>query len=163
LTHISSQYPPAKLTALLKAPTAKMQAAGMVPLTLNSTEMQALVSYVSSLGRTPAAPAATPPTSAASAPAPGGASKPESKGQAIFKAHGCADCHGINGVGGTAAAPALAGTGKSFAPALLTTMLQHPTADMQRGGMPPVSLGGDELKALVAYVSSISASKSNPK
>jgi mono/diheme cytochrome c family protein len=42
-------------------------------------------------------------------------------------------------------------------------MLQHPTADMQRGGMPPVSLGGDELKALVAYVSSISASKSNPK
>jgi hypothetical protein len=40
-------------------------------------------------------------------------------------------------------------------------MLKHPTARMQQGGMPPVSLGDDELKALVAYVSYISASKIN--
>jgi mono/diheme cytochrome c family protein len=50
LTHISSQYPPAKLTAILKAPTASMKAAGMVPLTLNAADMKELVSYVSSLG-----------------------------------------------------------------------------------------------------------------
>ena len=55
LTHISSQYPPAQLTALLKAPTAKMKAAGMVALTLNSAEMEALVSYLASLGGTSAA------------------------------------------------------------------------------------------------------------
>jgi hypothetical protein len=38
------------LTAILKAPTASMKAAGMVPLTLNAADMKALVSYVSSLG-----------------------------------------------------------------------------------------------------------------
>ena len=164
LTHVSIQYPPAQLTALLKAPTDKMKAAGMVALTVNADDMKALVSYVTGLG---GASAATSPAAAASPAAPGkaespasaGLSKTESKGQAIFKAHGCADCHGPNGVGGTAAASALAGTGKSFAPELLTTELQHPTAKMQQGGMPPISLSTDELKELVAYVSSISASK----
>jgi mono/diheme cytochrome c family protein len=88
--------------------------------------------------------------------------KLESKGKLVFTAHRCADCHGIEGVGGTAAASGLVGMGKSYAPAALTTMLQHPTAGMQKGGMPPVSLSGDELKALVAYVSYISGSKSSP-
>ena len=52
LTHISSQYPPAKLTAVLEAPTAKMKAAGMVALNVNAADMKALVSYVTSLGGT---------------------------------------------------------------------------------------------------------------
>jgi len=171
LTHISSQYPPAKLTALLKAPTAKMKAAGMVPLTLNSADMEALVSYVTGLGGTPAGSAAKPAAAAPSSSAPAKAgpgaaarlSPAATKGRLIFKAHRCGDCHGTDGVGGTAAAPGLAGTGKSFAPALLATMLQHPTARMQKGGMPPVSLSSDELKALVAFVSSISTSKGNGK
>jgi mono/diheme cytochrome c family protein len=59
-------------------------------------------------------------TAKTESPATTGASKTEAKGQALFKAHGCADCHGTNGVGGTAAASALAGTAKSLAPALLT-------------------------------------------
>lgn len=170
LTGISSRYPPAKLTAVLQAPTDKMKAAGMVALSLNAADMKALVSYVSSLGGTSAASATTSPASATASPAPAiaesaataGLSKTESEGQALFNAHGCADCHGPNGIGGTAAASALAGTGKSLAPELLTTMLKHPIASMQQGGMPPVSLSADELKALVAYVSSISRAKSNP-
>jgi cytochrome c-type protein NapC len=155
LTHISSQYPPAKLTALLKAPTARMKAAGMVPLTLKAADMKALVSYVSSFGGTSAASTAASP--AAGAPM----NKLESKGELIFNANVCAMCHGTDGVAGTAAAPALAGTGRNFTPATLTTLLQHPTALMTRGGMPAVSLGGDDLKALVAYVIYISASKRN--
>jgi ubiquinol-cytochrome c reductase cytochrome b subunit len=61
LTHITTQYPPAQLTALLKAPRAKMKAAGMVPLTLNADDMKALVSYLASLGGTapPSAEAVT--------------------------------------------------------------------------------------------------------
>ena len=168
LTHITTQYPPAKLTALLKAPRANMKAAGMVPLTLNAADMKALVSYVSSLGGTSSATAAAPASGAAApAPAKGKAAATaapamnalESKGEASFKAHRCADCHGGNGVAGTAAAPALAG--KNLMPAVVTTMLQHPTARMHQGGMPPISVGGEELKALVAYVSYISASKGN--
>ena len=147
-----------------------MTGAGMVPLTLNDAEMKALVSYVTSLGGTSAASAMAPPASGSPSPAPAKAesiataespmNELETKGKVIFKAHGCADCHGTNGVAGSAAAPGLAG--KNFAPALLTTMLQHPTARMQQGGMPPISVGGEELKALVAYVSFISVSKSNP-
>jgi hypothetical protein len=45
------------LTAVLKAPTARMKAAGMVPLSLNAAGMEALVSYVSGLGGASAAPA----------------------------------------------------------------------------------------------------------
>ena len=114
-----------------------MKAAGMVPLTLNAADMKALVSYVSSLGGASASSAATSSASGSSSPA---LTKEESEGATIFKAHGCAGCHGVNGAGGTAAAPALAGT--TLTPALLTTMLQHPTAAMQRGGMPPQSLTG---------------------
>ncbi len=169
LTHIASQYPPAKLSALLKAPTAKMKAAGMVPLTLNAADMKALVDYVTGLGGTSAASGAAPPvsgtpspaTAKAKPPAAAGPSIAESKGRVIFEAHGCVNCHGTDGVVGTAAAPPLAGTGTSLAPAVVTTMLQHPTARMQQGGMPPVSLDDDELKALVAYLRFISASKSN--
>jgi mono/diheme cytochrome c family protein len=70
LKHITAQYPPAQLTALLKAPRANMKAAGMVPLTLDPGQMTALVSYLSSLGGTSAASAAAPPTSGSSSPAP---------------------------------------------------------------------------------------------
>ena len=87
----------------------------------------------------------------------------ETKGKVMFEAHGCAGCHGIGGVGGTVAAAALAGTAANLAPAQLTTVLQHPTARMQRGGMPPVSLSADELKALVAYVAHISDAKVKPQ
>ncbi len=171
LTNISSQYPPAQLTALLKAPRANMKAAGMVPLTLNAADMKALVSYVSGLGGASAAATAAPPASGSTSPAaatrePTPTAAPpmnglETKGKDIIKAQGCANCHGANGAAGTAAAPALAG--KNIAPAFLTTLLQHPTARMQQGGMPPISVGGEELKALAAYVGYISASKSNPQ
>jgi mono/diheme cytochrome c family protein len=176
---------PAALTGVLQHPTDTMQAGGMPPVKATGTDLSALVAYLQSLA-TPAAARATTAAAAApteATPSPGAlssnispvpshqtakiASQPsmnesESRGKVIFQARGCADCHGTDGVGGTAAAAALAGTGVSLAPALLTTNLQHPTARMQQGGMPPVSLSVDELKAVVAYVSRISGAKGNP-
>lgn len=70
LTHITTQYPPAQLTALLKAPRANMKAAGMVPLTLSATDMTALVSYLASLGGTAVAPVAAAPASGSPSPSP---------------------------------------------------------------------------------------------
>ncbi len=70
LTHIADKFQPAQLTALLKEPSAKMKAAGMVPLTLNSAEMKALISYLTSLGGTSAASVAAAPASGSSSPAP---------------------------------------------------------------------------------------------
>src|SRR6202045_3633921 len=75
------------------------------------------------------------------------------KGKTIFEAQSCNACHGDGGVG-TAAAPALVGSGAKFPPDKLAELLKHPTAKMSAGGMPPVELPPDDLKALIAYVES---------
>jgi len=175
LTKFTKTVTPVALTTLLHHPTKKMTAGGMPPVNLAQTDMSALVAYLQNLGTPASAPlAAAAPSPSAPSAASSIASNPvakiapqppmtklESQGKLIFQAHRCADCHGTGGMGGTAAASALAGTGATFPPALLAQMLQHPTPPMQKGGMPPVSLGSPDLKALVAYVSYISASKSN--
>jgi mono/diheme cytochrome c family protein len=170
LTDVSSRYPPAKLTAVLKAPTAKMKAAGMVPLTLNAADMKALVSYVTSLGGTPAL-AATASSSAAS-PAPPAKAEPAAAtgtskaqtggaaggataagGKAIFDSHGCAGCHGESGAGGSG--PGLTDVSSQYPPAKLTAVLKAPTAAMKAAGMVPLTLSVADMEALVSYVTSL--------
>ena len=73
------------------------------------------------------------------------------KGKTIFEAQSCNACHGDGGVG-TAAAPALVGSGAKFPPDKLAELLKHPTAKMNAGGMPPVDLPPDDWRALIAYV-----------
>ena len=76
------------------------------------------------------------------------------KGKTIFEGQSCNACHGDGG-GGTAAAPALIGIGKKFLPDQLAELFKHPTAKMNAGGMPPIDLPPDDLKALIAYVESL--------
>jgi mono/diheme cytochrome c family protein len=174
LTHVSSQYPPAKLTAVLKAPTAGMKAAGMVPLTLSAADMKGLVSYVIGLGGTPASPA-TPSSPGASAPAPAkaepdatagtsktptggaaGSATTAAGGKAIFDSHGCSGCHGESGAGGSG--PAL--TDSKYPPAKLTAVLKAPTAGMKAAGMVALTLSAADMKALVSYVTSLGGTAS---
>jgi mono/diheme cytochrome c family protein len=151
------------LTAVLEAPTAKMKAAGMVPLTLNAADMEALVSYVSSVGRTSAAPAVAPPAPGSSSAAPAGTSKAAAgssasnattvQGKSIFDSQGCNGCHGEAGVGGSG--PALTHSSSQYPPAKLTAVLKAPTAKMKAAGMVPLTLNAADMKALVSYVSSL--------
>src|SRR6202140_5316298 len=76
------------------------------------------------------------------------------KGKAIFEAQSCNACHGDAGVG-TAAAPALVGIKAKFSPDQLAELFNHPTTKMNAGGMPPIDLPPDDLKALIAYVESL--------
>jgi ubiquinol-cytochrome c reductase cytochrome b subunit len=76
------------------------------------------------------------------------------KGKTIFEAQSCSACHGDGGVG-TAAAPALVGVGKKFPSDKLEELFKHPTTKMNEGGMPPIDLPLDDLKALIAYVESL--------
>jgi ubiquinol-cytochrome c reductase cytochrome b subunit len=76
------------------------------------------------------------------------------KGKTIFEAQSCNACHGDGGVG-TAAAPALVGIAAKLSPDQMAAHLQHPTAKMAAGGMPPVDLPADDLKALIAYMQSL--------
>ncbi len=73
------------------------------------------------------------------------------KGKTIFEARSCSACHGHGGVG-TAAAPALTGVHKEFSSDQLAELFKHPTAKMNAGGMPPVDLPLDDMKALIAYI-----------
>jgi mono/diheme cytochrome c family protein len=76
------------------------------------------------------------------------------KGKTIFEGQSCNACHGDGGVG-TAAAPALIGIGTTFPPDKLVELFKHPTTKMTAGGMPPIDLPPDDLKALIAYVESL--------
>jgi ubiquinol-cytochrome c reductase cytochrome b subunit len=76
------------------------------------------------------------------------------KGKTIFEGHSCNACHGDGGVG-TAAAPALVGISAKFSPDQLAELFKHFTAKMKAGGMPPIDLPPDDLKALIAYLESL--------
>ena len=171
LKHITAQYPPAQLTALLKAPRANMTAAGMVPLTLDSGQMTALVSYLSSLGGTSAASAAAPPTSRSSSPVPAkaepdataepakakaGSSSGEvtvAAGKAVFDSNRCSGCHGQSGGGGVG--PSLTHITTQYPAAQLTALLKAPRANMKAAGMVPLTLNAADMTALVSYLASL--------
>jgi ubiquinol-cytochrome c reductase cytochrome b subunit len=76
------------------------------------------------------------------------------KGKTIFEAQSCNACHGDGGVG-TAAAPALIGVSRKFSADQVAELFQHPTEKMAAGGMPPIDLPPNDLKALIAYVESL--------
>ncbi len=76
------------------------------------------------------------------------------KGKTIFEANSCNACHGDGGVG-SAAAPALVGISAKFSAEKIAELFKHPTNKMTAGGMPPVDLPPDDLKALIAYVESL--------
>jgi len=168
LKHITAQYPPAQLTALLKAPRANMKAAGMVPLTLDTGQMTALVSYLSSLGGTSAASATAASASASTSPEPTpdvAAGKPKAKagrssgdatvaaGKAIFDSNRCSGCHGQSGGGGVG--PPLTHITTQYPPAQLTALLKAPRANMKAAGMVPLTLNAADMTALVSYLASL--------
>jgi cytochrome c-type protein NapC len=171
LTHTSSQYPRVQLTTVLKAPTAQMKAAGMVPVTVNAADMKALVSYVISLGGTPTASAAKPTDASSPSPAPVQAAPPTTaetskapskspvgnattaQGKSIFDSEHCSGCHGEAGVGGSG--PALTNTASQYPPSQLTAVLKEPTPQMKAAGMVPLTVNDADMKALVSYISSL--------
>ena len=53
------------------------------------------------------------------------------------------------------AAPALVRIAAKVSPEQLAELFKHPTAKMTAGGMPPVDLRPDDLKALIVYVESL--------
>jgi ubiquinol-cytochrome c reductase cytochrome b subunit len=76
------------------------------------------------------------------------------KGKTIFESQSCNACHGDGGVG-TAAAPALAGLFNKLSSEQVAELFRRPSAKMTAGGMPPIDLPPDDLKALIAYIESL--------
>ncbi len=76
------------------------------------------------------------------------------KGKEIFEQQSCNACHGDGGVG-SAAAPKLIGVSGKFNSEKLETLLKHPSIAMTEGGMQPVDVKDEELKALIVYLESL--------
>jgi ubiquinol-cytochrome c reductase cytochrome b subunit len=76
------------------------------------------------------------------------------KGKIVFESNSCNACHGDGGAG-TAAAPALVGLSGKLSADQVAELFIHPAPKMTAGGMPPIDLPPDDLKALVAYVESL--------
>ena len=99
----------------------------------------------------PSAPAlVATPVKATVAPAQ---SADTSAGREMFKTRACSACHGEGGAG-TPKGPSLLGIGAKLSASQITNLLQHPTARMQAGGMPPITASDQDLSALVAYIRS---------
>jgi len=76
------------------------------------------------------------------------------QGKKTFAAQSCNACHGDGGAGGPAGA-ALTGIHQRFDADHLIHLLKSPTPKMMAGGMQSLDLPADEMKALVAYLSSL--------
>lgn len=172
LTQVGAKFPDAQLIEVMRNPTAKMRAGKMTPVNLDVTSMTALSSYLRALGASgtvvaaatpsPALPSSPPKEEKPAAPAlvatsvktsalPGAADT--SAGREMFKARACSACHGEGGVG-TQRGPSLLGISAKLSASQITNLLQHPTARMQAGGMPPITASDQDLSALVAYIRS---------
>lgn len=76
------------------------------------------------------------------------------QGKLLFEAQSCNSCHGDGGIG-TPAGAKLIGIGIKMSPDELIVVLRQPTAKMAEGGMTPLKLRDDEVKAVVAYLRSL--------
>jgi mono/diheme cytochrome c family protein len=73
------------------------------------------------------------------------------QGAQIYQAQSCNACHGDAGTG-TPAAVKLSGIHERMSSDQLASLLKSPNARMTSGGMAPLDLPPDRIKALVAYL-----------
>lgn len=76
------------------------------------------------------------------------------QGKKLFEAKTCNACHGDGGVG-TPAGAKLIGIGAKLPPDKVAAVLKQPTEKMAAGGMTPLNLKDEEMKALIAYLNSL--------
>jgi ubiquinol-cytochrome c reductase cytochrome b subunit len=93
----------------------------------------------------------SPGGGSAAASQPSALSPEAAKGALLFESEGCSGCHGPQGHGGGGLF-ALANLGRRLSPEQLAALLRSPRPDMQQGGMQAVTVKGEDMKALVAFL-----------
>lgn len=76
------------------------------------------------------------------------------QGAQVYQARSCNACHGDAGMG-TPSGPKLAGIHQRLSGEQLSALLKAPSAKMIAGGMEPLDLPADSMKAVVAYLQSL--------
>ena len=177
LIGVGKKFPGNALPTLLHHPTSKMRAGGMPTVKVNDAQLVQLVAFLSSLAPASAATPAAQGNASSTAPAtkprsaPIGASQAQPaqqaaavplsplalRGQKVFQRNSCESCHGIGGLTGTVAAPALAGTASILPASVLEDLLRHHSIQMQKGGMPLTNMNAQDMKSIVAFIRSMPA------
>jgi mono/diheme cytochrome c family protein len=177
LIGVGKKFPGDALPTLLHHPTSKMRAGGMPTVKVNDAQLVQLVAFLSSLAPVSAATPVAQGNASSTAPAtkPGSASVGASQvplaqqaaavslsplalsGQKIFQRNSCESCHGVDGLTGTVAAPALAGTASILPASVLEDLLRHHSIQMQKGGMPLTNMNAQDMKSIVAFIRSMPA------
>jgi ubiquinol-cytochrome c reductase cytochrome b subunit len=184
LTGITTKFPQPQLIALLRNPNTAMRAGHMPAVDISPSNMSALLAYLGAIGTSAAnvqassgtssqpssaasesvnetaLPAATNATSSAPsggqpqpAATPAAPSSTVAEGRQLYQEHACLACHGATGEGGRS--PALAPLIAKLSNDQLTQLLQHPTARMTAGGMPPFVGSADQIGSLISYLRSL--------
>jgi ubiquinol-cytochrome c reductase cytochrome b subunit len=177
LIGVGKKFPGDALPTLLHHPTSKMRAGGMPTVKVNDAQLVQLVAFLSSLAPASAtAPAAqgnasstAPATKPGSAPVGANQAPPAQqvaavplsplalRGQKVFQRNSCESCHGVGGLTGTVAAPALAGPPSILPASVLEDLLRHHSIQMQKGGMPLTNMNAQDMKSIVAFIRSMPA------
>ncbi len=76
------------------------------------------------------------------------------RGKKFFFDQGCIGCHTV-GKMGTPIGPDLSDVGLRYPPSYLTEWLRDPLSQKPKAHMPKIELSEDEIRALVAYLSSL--------
>ena len=180
LTGITTKFPQPQLIALLHNPDAAMRAGHMPAVDISPGNMSALLAYLGAIGTSAAnvqassgtSPQPSSPANETALPAvthatgsalPGGQPQPAAPpsasssavaaGRQLYQEHACLACHGATGEGGRA--PALAPLIARLSNDQLTQLLQHPSARMTAGGMPPFVGNADQIGSLTSYLRSL--------
>ena len=185
LMGVATRFPGDRLPALLHHPTRKMREGGMPAVAIDDVQMGELVGYLSSLQPVPATPSTGAQADQASAEPRLAASQASNqssgqtaqvrgeshvpldqlamRGKIVFQRNACGTCHGVDGLHGTVAAPGLAGTASLLPESALENLLRHHTTRMQKGGMPNTNFSQQDMKAIVAYIRSMSSNTEEHK
>jgi mono/diheme cytochrome c family protein len=171
-----------ELSEVLQKPNARMSAGGMPPVEASREEIALLTSYLRSLhapqnggihvaksvgaetvpvAERVAAPAIAPSSYPAQPAVPElpvneTSATAQSAGRVLFISQGCVGCHGPT-ARGTKVAPSLVGITSKYPGDKLVDLLHNPTTKMRDGGMPTVTLNGEQMDHLVAYLASSGA------
>jgi mono/diheme cytochrome c family protein len=162
-----------------------MREGGMPAVAIDDVQMGELVGYLSSLQPVPATPSTGAQADQASAEPRLAASQASNqssgqtaqvrgeshvpldqlamRGKIVFQRNACGTCHGVDGLHGTVAAPGLAGTASLLPESALENLLRHHTTRMQKGGMPNTNFSQQDMKAIVAYIRSMSSNTEEHK
>jgi ubiquinol-cytochrome c reductase cytochrome b subunit len=177
LQGITTKFQQPQLISLLHNLNAAMKAGHMPAVDISPSDMKALLAYLAVIGTSEAhvqaisGQSAPPESQGAEAELPAEGSSSTTAGTAtsaplqlsaaatagreLFQQRSCFACHGATGQGGRA--PALAPLVAHLSDAQLAQLLEHPSAKMQAGGMPPVFGTPAQRNSLIAYLRTLGA------